>query len=60
MRRQPSKAADAHRQCTDALFDALPLFPDDEAEAGSIHVNILPNLGANPFGGPSWLSAFHL
>jgi len=60
MRRQPSEAADADSQLADSLLNALPLLPDDKAEASSIHVNILPNLSANPFGGPSWLSAFHL
>lgn len=60
MRRQPPESPDADRQCADSLLDALPLFPDDKAEARSIDVNILPHLSAHPFGGSSWLSAFHL
>lgn len=60
MRRQPPESPDADRQRADSLLDALPLFPDDKAEARSIDVNILPHLSANPFGGSSWLSAFHL
>ena len=60
MRRQPPESPNADRQRANSLLDALPLFPDDKAEARSIDVNILPHLSANPFGGPSWLSAFHL
>jgi hypothetical protein len=60
MRRQPPQAADAHRQRAHALLDALPLLPDDEAEARSVHAHVLADLSLNPFDRPSWLSAFHL